>query len=257
MDGSGSTRLQAWHGSTLPRYFKGRQMPVSQRLVQMRWRHPGCPSAPLGPGWRWLRVRCLAVVLQEGHMSCVSGFTSALCDPQRSGATGCRSHVMPGATQLSNAKGLYTWTQTQDELVFILLLMILKVIFSPDERSMKGVRLALPGLASACCDHAGCSSVIRCLLHYFGFCCWCWPGHTKVLMFKPRRSPRLLSRAHQGHSSNCLATCLGPEVGHEHSLWMVLNQHLHTSYPAVKSLKAGDIWNKRFLLAPAFRVLVH
>lgn len=36
------------------------------------------------------------------------------------------------------------------------------------------------------------------------------------------------------------------------SLWMVLNQHLHTSYLAVKSLKAGDIWNKRFLLAPAF-----
>lgn len=75
-------------------------------------------------------------------MSCGSGFTSALCDPQRSGAAGCRSHVMPGATQHSDANGLYTWTQTQDGLVFILLLMISKVIFSPDERSVKGVQIS-------------------------------------------------------------------------------------------------------------------
>lgn len=56
--------------------------------------------------------------------------------------------------QLTDPKGLATQMQTQDRIVFILCLMILKVIFQPGERSTKGAWLALPGLACACCGQA-------------------------------------------------------------------------------------------------------
>lgn len=48
MDDSGSTSLQARRGSALPRCSKGRQISVSQHLVQVRWRNPG---SLLGTGW--------------------------------------------------------------------------------------------------------------------------------------------------------------------------------------------------------------
>lgn len=133
---------------------------------------------------------------------CPTLFSSTL-EPLAAGAVWCRE------AELRDSKGLATPTQTPDRIVFILYLMILEVIFQPEERTVKGAWIVLLGGARACCGHTDSSPTAvwfsgSCLALSFS------AGHTKVLPSKPRMSPRLFSRAHQGHSCDCF----NPNIGH-------------------------------------------
>lgn len=95
--------------------------------------------------------------------------------------------------------------------------MILKVIFQLDERSVKGGWTVLLRGTRACCGHTGSSLAAV----WFSGSCLALSFSAGAVLVTPKCCPLsqgcLLSRAHQGHCSNCCkmlhpwnATCLCP-----------------------------------------------